>query len=173
VSAPKLFKCSKTYLPLVAVDCVNRRGRTFQVSFDPQFRPAPSPSGKAEVCKTSIPGSNPGGASKILRSIPVRWVTVHSGHIGNTFGSNGFSMGSIRQNVTMGRSSSGRCFSTARSPPHGTADANATVYSGMRSPIHEGGSVRTGGVEVYDSRSAQIRIFPIRRDHSDAIELGE
>ena len=26
---------------------------------------APSPSGKAEVCKTSIPGSNPGGASKI------------------------------------------------------------------------------------------------------------
>ena len=24
---------------------------------------APSPSGKAEVCKTSIPGSNPGGAS--------------------------------------------------------------------------------------------------------------
>ena len=27
---------------------------------------APSPSGKAEVCKTSIPGSNPGGASKIL-----------------------------------------------------------------------------------------------------------
>lgn len=66
-----------------------------------------------------------------------------------------------------------RCFSTARSPPHGIADANATVYPGMRSPIHEGGSVRTGGVEVYDSRSAQIRIFPIRRDHSDAIELGE
>ena len=37
-----------------------------------RFRPtltshvsAPSPSGKAEVCKTSIPGSNPGGASKI------------------------------------------------------------------------------------------------------------
>ena len=27
-------------------------------------RGAPSPSGKAEVCKTSIPGSNPGGASK-------------------------------------------------------------------------------------------------------------
>src|SRR5207249_5337078 len=25
---------------------------------------APSPSGKAEVCKTSTPGSNPGGASK-------------------------------------------------------------------------------------------------------------
>ena len=49
--------------PLVAVGRVNRRGRTFQVSFDPQFRPAPSPSGKAEVCKTSIPGSNPGGAS--------------------------------------------------------------------------------------------------------------
>ena len=28
-------------------------------------RTAPSPSGKAEVCKTSIPGSNPGGASKM------------------------------------------------------------------------------------------------------------
>ena len=27
------------------------------------IRSAPSPSGKAEVCKTSIPGSNPGGAS--------------------------------------------------------------------------------------------------------------
>ena len=26
---------------------------------------APSPSGKAEVCKTSIPGSNPGGASNL------------------------------------------------------------------------------------------------------------
>jgi hypothetical protein len=32
-------------------------------SSDTQFQPAPSPSGKAEVCKTSIPGSNPGGAS--------------------------------------------------------------------------------------------------------------
>ena len=29
-----------------------------------QVRSAPSPSGKAEVCKTSTPGSNPGGASK-------------------------------------------------------------------------------------------------------------
>ena len=29
------------------------------------LRQAPSPSGKAEVCKTSTPGSNPGGASKI------------------------------------------------------------------------------------------------------------
>ena len=28
-----------------------------------QLGKAPSPSGKAEVCKTSIPGSNPGGAS--------------------------------------------------------------------------------------------------------------
>ena len=32
------------------------------------IRSAPSPSGKAEVCKTSIPGSNPGGASN-LRSM--------------------------------------------------------------------------------------------------------
>ena len=32
-----------------------------------QFPRAPSPSGKAEVCKTSIPGSNPGGASKFIK----------------------------------------------------------------------------------------------------------
>jgi hypothetical protein len=42
------------------------------VWYDPNFAQprkrhtcqAPSPSGKAEVCKTSTPGSNPGGASK-------------------------------------------------------------------------------------------------------------
>jgi hypothetical protein len=33
------------------------------------FRGAPSPRGKAEVCKTSTPGSNPGGASNLF-SIP-------------------------------------------------------------------------------------------------------
>ena len=32
-----------------------------------QVRSAPSPSGKAEVCKTSTPGSNPGGASNFLK----------------------------------------------------------------------------------------------------------
>src|SRR5437763_6436957 len=32
-------------------------------------REAPSPSGKAEVCKTSTPGSNPGGASKFTQQI--------------------------------------------------------------------------------------------------------
>ena len=42
-----------------------------------QVRPtsAPSPSGKAEVCKTSIPGSNPGGASNFslgYRYQPIR-----------------------------------------------------------------------------------------------------
>ena len=36
---------------------------TFGPAIRRQFRSAPSPSGKAEVCKTSIPGSNPGGAS--------------------------------------------------------------------------------------------------------------
>ena len=30
------------------------------------FYGAPSPSGKAEVCKTSTPGSNPGGASNFI-----------------------------------------------------------------------------------------------------------
>ena len=53
----------------VAVAAAHRRGRTIPVSVD-QFQPAPSPSGKAEVCKTSIPGSNPGGASKF--SVQVR-----------------------------------------------------------------------------------------------------
>jgi hypothetical protein len=33
----------------------------------PLISKAPSPSGKAEVCKTSTPGSNPGGASKFLK----------------------------------------------------------------------------------------------------------
>src|SRR3954467_2682511 len=35
-------------------------------------RSAPSPSGKAEVCKTSIPGSNPGGASILRSRIPAK-----------------------------------------------------------------------------------------------------
>jgi hypothetical protein len=45
------------------------RSRFARVGIAPayQFRSAPSPSGKAEVCKTSIPGSNPGGASKFLK----------------------------------------------------------------------------------------------------------
>jgi hypothetical protein len=56
----------------------------------PVFRPvqrAPSPSGKAEVCKTSTPGSNPGGASNHIKELPTpaganvgdvnRTVTVH------------------------------------------------------------------------------------------------
>src|SRR5262245_46884614 len=50
-----------------------------------------------EICKTSIPGSNPGGASKLLGSIPVTWVTDYSGDMGNTDGPNGLSIGSSRQ----------------------------------------------------------------------------
>ena len=38
-------------------------GSVFRV---PRIRSAPSPRGKAEVCKTSIPGSNPGGASNFF-----------------------------------------------------------------------------------------------------------
>src|SRR4051812_44997092 len=41
-------------------------------------------------------GSNPAPATNITWSIPVTWVTVHSEHIGNTFGPNGFSIGSSR-----------------------------------------------------------------------------
>src|SRR5687768_13994206 len=44
-----------------------------------------------EICKTSIPGSNPGGASNPKWSIPETWVTVHSGDMGNTFGPKGLS----------------------------------------------------------------------------------
>ena len=42
----------------------SRRASAFQ-DFQPasSCKRAPSPSGKAEVCKTSTPGSNPGGAS--------------------------------------------------------------------------------------------------------------
>ena len=46
---------------------------------------APSPSGKAEVCKTSISGSNPDGASILNRSIPVTWVTVPARRLGNSW----------------------------------------------------------------------------------------
>ena len=37
------------------------------------------------------------GAPTTCWSIPVTWVTVHSEHIGNTFGPNGFSIGSSLQ----------------------------------------------------------------------------
>ena len=40
------------------------------------FRAAPSPSGKAEVCKTSIPGSNPGGASNLRSCLTRRLSTL-------------------------------------------------------------------------------------------------
>ena len=40
-----------------------------------RIRSAPSPSGKAEVCKTSIPGSNPGGASNLRSRLPTRSVS--------------------------------------------------------------------------------------------------
>ena len=42
-------------------------------------------------------GSSPSAGSSIQWSIPVTWVTVHSGGIGNTFGPNGLSMGSSLQ----------------------------------------------------------------------------
>ena len=41
-------------------------------------------------------GSNPGAPTTSTRSIPGTWVTVYSGDIGNTFGLNGFSIGSRR-----------------------------------------------------------------------------
>jgi hypothetical protein len=50
-----------------------------------------------EACKTSIPGSNPGGASNLFGSIPVTWVTDYSGDMGNTFGPKGFAIGSRRR----------------------------------------------------------------------------
>ena len=44
-----------------------------------------------------VVGSSPTAGSKILRSIPDTWVTVHSGGIGNTFGPKGLSIGSSLQ----------------------------------------------------------------------------
>jgi hypothetical protein len=44
-----------------------------------------------------VAGSNPVIPTNFQWSIPVTWVTVHSGDIGNTFGPNGFSMGSSLQ----------------------------------------------------------------------------
>ena len=44
-----------------------------------------------------VGGSNPLAPTTFRRSIPVTWVTVHSGDIGNTFGPNGFSIGSSLQ----------------------------------------------------------------------------
>ena len=43
-----------------------------------------------------VAGSNPAPATISFWSIPDTWVTVHSDHIGNTFGPNGFSIGSSR-----------------------------------------------------------------------------
>ena len=45
--------------------CALVRWLSFSCSASPHNQAAPSPSGKAEVCKTSIPGSNPGGASNL------------------------------------------------------------------------------------------------------------
>ena len=55
----------------------------------------------AVVLKTTVPwkgtrGSNPSLSATSLRSIPETWVTDHSGDMGNTFGPNGFSIGSSR-----------------------------------------------------------------------------
>src|SRR5688500_15118232 len=50
-----------------------------------------------QVCKTSIPGSNPGGASNLYGCIPDTWVTDYSGDIGNSYGTKGLSIGSSLQ----------------------------------------------------------------------------
>ena len=47
-------------------------------SHTPHSLTAPSPSGKAEVCKTSIPGSNPGGASNSFQQLTDRQVVALS-----------------------------------------------------------------------------------------------
>jgi hypothetical protein len=43
-----------------------------------------------------VAGSNPVIPTIFTWSIPDTWVTVHSGDMGNTFGPNGFSIGSSR-----------------------------------------------------------------------------
>jgi hypothetical protein len=43
-----------------------------------------------------VTGSIPVWSTNLRWSIPDTWVTVHSGDMGNTFGANGFSIGSSR-----------------------------------------------------------------------------
>ena len=57
-----VVECDLAKVEVAGSNPVSRSIISFLRSLSSTFK-APSPSGKAEVCKTSIPGSNPGGAS--------------------------------------------------------------------------------------------------------------
>jgi hypothetical protein len=59
--------------------------------------PLPPVDSSLRSTNQEVAGSSPAGRAKSSWSIPDAWVTVHSGgDIGNTFGPNGFSIGSTR-----------------------------------------------------------------------------
>jgi hypothetical protein len=74
-----------SFVPFASKPCVirvivarakgrNSRSNSAKSLMDHAWQKAPGPD-----CKTSTPGSNPGGASKTARSVPVTWVTVRGG----------------------------------------------------------------------------------------------
>jgi hypothetical protein len=77
----------------------------------------------------------PLGDARLCRSIPDTWVTVHSGHIGNTFGPNGFSIGSRRQPDML-------ACSDVLKPATGSA------MRGLGAGVRKGGNVRKNRVLI-------------------------
>ena len=63
-----MVECDLAKVEVAGSNPVSRSIISFLRSLSSAFK-APSPSGKAEVCKTSIPGSNPGGASSFSNDL--------------------------------------------------------------------------------------------------------
>ena len=63
-----MVECDLAKVEVAGSNPVSRSIIYFLRSLSLAFK-APSPSGKAEVCKTSIPGSNPGGASSFSNDL--------------------------------------------------------------------------------------------------------
>ena len=69
-----VVECDLAKVEVAGSNPVSRSICLFDLSYLRQIgvlQSAPSPSGKAEVCKTSIPGSNPGGASSFSNDLVV------------------------------------------------------------------------------------------------------
>ena len=69
-----MVECDLAKVEVAGSNPVSRSICLFDLSYLRQIgvlQSAPSPSGKAEVCKTSIPGSNPGGASSFSNDFVV------------------------------------------------------------------------------------------------------
>ena len=63
-----MVECDLAKVEVAGSNPVSRSIISFHRSLSSAFK-APAPSGKAEVCKTSIPGSNPGGASILFNNL--------------------------------------------------------------------------------------------------------